>query len=102
VGPRFGSSLRRCEGFRVDSPNGRVGFVEELRYGSSLEAPDAVAVRAGLFGRLLLIIPTEEIEEIFPRERRVLLRRSPRLTGTERVRELGRHLRPRPEQKPKE
>jgi hypothetical protein len=81
---RFGNLLRRCEGFRVDSPNGRGGFVAELRYGSSVEEPDAIAVRAGLLGRLLLIVPTGEIEEIVPSERRVLLRRSPRPAATGR------------------
>jgi hypothetical protein len=77
---QFGYWLRRCEGFRVDSPAGRVGFVVELRYGSSLEEPDAIVVRAGLFGRVLLIVPAGEIGEIVPRERRVLLLRSPRST----------------------
>lgn len=93
----FGYWLRRCEGFRVDSPHGRVGLVEELRYGSSIEEPDAIAVRAGLFGRLLLIVPTGEVEAILPAEERMLVRRSPRPSATERVRELGRHLQlPRP------
>lgn len=89
----FGYWLGRCEGFRVDSPHGRVGFVEELRYGSSVEEPDAIAVRAGLFGRLLLIVPTGEVDEIFPMEERMHVRRSPRLTGTAGVRELGTRLR---------
>lgn len=66
---RFGYLLRRREGFHVDSPNGRVGLVAEPRYGSSLEEPDAIAVRVGPRGRLLLIVPAGEIEEIFPRER---------------------------------
>jgi hypothetical protein len=94
----FGYWLRRCEGFRVDSPIGRVGLVEELRYSSSIEKPDAIAVRAGLFGRLLLIVPTGEVEAILPAEERMLVRRSPpRPSATERVRELGRHLQlPRP------
>jgi hypothetical protein len=50
VGPGCGYWLWRCEGVCIDSPNRRVGFVDELRYGSSLKAPDTVAVRAGLFG----------------------------------------------------
>jgi hypothetical protein len=77
---QFGYWLRRCDGFRVDSPAGRVGYVVELRYGSSSEEPDAIVVRAGLFGRVLLIVPAGEIGEIVPRERRVLLLRSPRST----------------------
>ena len=38
--------LHRSEGFRVDSPDGRVGFVAELRSGTSMARPDALAVRA--------------------------------------------------------
>jgi hypothetical protein len=73
---RFGNLLRRCEGFRVDSPNGRVGFVAELPYGSSLEEPDAIAVRAPASSAgSVLIVPAGEIEEIVPSARRVLLRR---------------------------
>ena len=85
----FGCWLRRCEGFGVDSPHVRVGFVEELRYGASVEEPDAIAVRAGLLGRLLLIVPTAEAQEIFPGDERMLLHRSPRLTATESARKRG-------------
>jgi hypothetical protein len=69
-----------------------VGFVDQLRYGSSAEKTDAIAVRAG-FGRLLLIVPTGEVEEISPREERMLLRRSPRPSATKNARELDRRLR---------
>jgi hypothetical protein len=80
--------LHRSEGFRVDSPDGRVGFVSELRFGSSMERPDALGVRAGLFGRLLLTVPVEEVAEILPRERRMILRASPRATAIGRLRNL--------------
>jgi len=36
-----------------------VGFVEELQYGMSADEPEAIAVRAGLVGRLLLIVPAK-------------------------------------------
>jgi hypothetical protein len=90
----FDSWLRRCEGFRVDSPHGRVGFVEEVRYASRLDRPDVIAVRAGRFGRLLLIVPVGEIAEILPREERIILHRSPRPTATERPKELREHAQP--------
>jgi hypothetical protein len=70
--------LRRCEGFRVDAPQGRVGFVEEVRYASRLDRPDVIAVRVGLLARLLLIVPVGEVAEILPREERIVLHRSPR------------------------
>jgi hypothetical protein len=77
--------LRRCEGFRVDSAHGRVGFVEEVRYASRFDRPDVIAVRAGLLGRLLLIVPVEEIAQILPSEERIVLRHSPRPTATEHL-----------------
>lgn len=80
--------LRRCEGFRVDSTNGRVGFVEEVRYASRSDCPDVIVVRAGIFGRLLLVVPVAEIAEIVPREELVVLRHSPRRTHAERLREV--------------
>jgi hypothetical protein len=80
--------LHRCEGFRVDSLDGRVGFVAELRFGTSMARPDALAVRAGLFGRRLLIVPVEQVAEILPQERRIVLRGSPRPTAIERLRSL--------------
>jgi hypothetical protein len=70
--------LRRCEGFRVDSPQGPVGFVEEVRYASRLDRPDVIAVRAGFLGRLLVIVPVGEIAEILPRHELTVLHRSPR------------------------
>jgi hypothetical protein len=90
----FDSWLRRCEGFRVDSPQGRVGFVEEVRYASRVDRPDVIAVRAGRLGRLLLIVPVEEIAEILPREERIVLHRSPRPTATERPKDLRGHAQP--------
>ena len=50
--------------------------------------PDVLAVRAGLLGRLLLIVPVEQVAEIVPRERRIVLRASPRPTAIERLRNL--------------
>jgi hypothetical protein len=91
--PRGGASdldywLRRCEGFRVDSPQGRVGFVEEVRYATRCDRPDLIAVRAGLLGRRLLILPVAEVAEILPGEELLVLHRSPRPTATERPQNL--------------
>jgi hypothetical protein len=85
--------LHRSEGFRVDCPVGRVGFVAELRFGTSMARPDALAVRAGLFGRLLLIVPVEQVAELLPQERRIILRGSPRPTAIERLRNLRMRVR---------
>jgi hypothetical protein len=53
-----------------------------------------IVVRAGLFGRLLLLVPVEEIAEVLPRDERIVLRRSPRPTATERLRDLRRQVQP--------
>jgi hypothetical protein len=97
--PRGASSnfdywLRRCEGFCVDSPQGRVGFVAEVRYASRLDRPDVIAVRAGLLGRLLLVVPVGEVAEILPSEGRIVLHRSPRPTAPERLQDRRGHAQP--------
>jgi hypothetical protein len=65
--------LRTCEGFRVDSRNGRVGVVEEVRISADKE-PEALVVRTGLFRLRLEIVPTSDVERVVPRRKRVLLR----------------------------
>lgn len=69
--------LCRCEGFDVESPGRRVGIVEGLRYHSRIDRPDVLEVRAGPFGRHLLLIPVEEVEQVLFEESRLILRRTP-------------------------
>jgi hypothetical protein len=71
--------LRRCEGFVVETPTRRIGRVDGIRYGTSQDEPAALAVRAGRFGRRLLLVGVEEVERIDPAERRVVLIDPPRL-----------------------
>lgn len=77
--------LGQCEGFRVDSPDGRIGFVVGVLAGAGRARPEVLAVRAGLFGRRLLLIPTRCVESVVPRRRRILLHASPELVGSERL-----------------
>jgi hypothetical protein len=70
-------ALRQCEGFEVDSPDGRIGVVEGFRYHSGIEEPDELEVRAGWLGRRLLVIPVHEIEEIVVDEGRLVIRGVP-------------------------
>jgi hypothetical protein len=65
--------LRTCEGFRVDSKNGRLGIVEEVRL-SPAKQPEALAVRTGLFRLRLEIVPVGHVQRVIPRRKRVLLR----------------------------
>lgn len=75
--------LRHCQGFRVDSPDGRIGTVDDVRFETPPEEPQALAVRVGLFGKRLLIVPVSEVKAILPRQERVVLPASPRLLATE-------------------
>ena len=86
--PADGSSgsaywLCHSEGFRVESESGRIGVVEHVLWDASRTKPRALGVRAGLFGRRLLIVPMSEVKAILPREKQILVPRSPRLLGTE-------------------
>jgi hypothetical protein len=69
--------LHRCQGFRVESPDGDVGTVKGLRFRDSIE-PELLEVRTGLFGRRVLLIPVERVEQIFSNERRIILSGSSR------------------------
>jgi hypothetical protein len=73
--------LHRCDGFRVESPDGRVGTVQGVRFQSSIE-PELLEVRTGLFGRRLLLIPVEQVREILPTQRRISLNASPQRADT--------------------
>lgn len=64
------SRLAGCCGFRVDGPDGRVGYVAAV-------LPEALEVRVGLFARRTLTVPGEAVETISPRRRVVALREPP-------------------------
>jgi hypothetical protein len=77
--PERGYALCRCEGFQVDSPTGKVGVVEGLRYQSRIDQPDALEVRAGWLERKLLLIPVDDVDQIFVDEGRLVVRIQPAL-----------------------
>jgi uncharacterized coiled-coil protein SlyX len=87
--------LCRCEGFEVETPTRRVGVVDGLRYHSRIDRPDALEVRAGPFGRQLLLIPVEEVDRVLFEEGRLILRSAPRMRH-EHLLELLSRLRGRP------
>jgi hypothetical protein len=66
--------------------------VDTLRHAPSTrwDRPAALAVHAGRSGDVLLIVPVAEVVCVVPEERRVVLRPSPRITGTERATASGR------------
>ena len=74
-------SLARCEGFEVASPEGIVGYVEGLRFHSRIDEPDLLEVRGGRFGRELVLVPVEAIEDVQAEEERIVVRSVPRAVG---------------------
>jgi hypothetical protein len=73
--------LQHCGGYRVDSPDGRVGVVEHVCLDADSGLAAFLAVRCGLFVPRSLIVPVGEVEGVIPRERRVVLRGVPQPTG---------------------
>ena len=63
--------LKQCEGFRVRSPEGHLGFVETIDLEVATGLPRALAVRAGRI--IVLVVPTAEVESVFPDEKLVVL-----------------------------
>jgi hypothetical protein len=69
--------LDRCEGFRVESPDGFVGWVEEVWYGASDE-PEAVVVRSRDCARRVVSIP-DGVVRVQPHRESVVLRSHPEM-----------------------
>ena len=76
--------LSHCEGFRVETENGRLGFVDELRPGADGEG-DVLAVRAGRLGRRIVLVPVAEVEFIVPRAERIWLHSPVTILGMEQA-----------------
>jgi hypothetical protein len=62
--------LRHCHGFRVDSPRGRLGVVEDVLYGAEHDHPSALAVRGG---QRLELVPIETVDTVEPSRKRMTL-----------------------------
>jgi hypothetical protein len=80
-----GDWIARCQGFGVVSPEGRIGVVEEVRYGPSRrwDSPTELAVQAGREGKRRFIVPVDDIDAIVPDDRVVMLRSTPSIVSTE-------------------
>jgi hypothetical protein len=83
--PEFdrGYWLSHCEGYRVDGSEGRIGFVEEVRTNPGNSDLPLLAVRAGRLGRRVLIVPSEAVQFIVPRARRIWLRSPVEIVSSE-------------------
>ncbi len=69
--------LLRCEGFRVDGPEGMIGRVVGPLYEHSVrwDRPSALAVRTP---NGVVAVPLDAIESVLPREHRIVVTRSAR------------------------
>ena len=77
-------AIRNCANYVVDSPNGRIGTVTEIRYDVPAGVkPAALVVRAGRNGTRLLVIPVSELASIRTTPRRVVVHKSFQIIATE-------------------
>lgn len=75
--------IGNCEGYRVDGLAGRIGVVEEVKTDPAQPAHKLLSVRAGLLGRRIMVISSDQIELIVPRVERIWLRTPPTILSTE-------------------
>jgi hypothetical protein len=68
------SVLARCEGYGVYTQLAHVGTVESVRMSAGENRPASLTVRTGLLGSWLLEVPADQVAEVSPRERRLVLR----------------------------
>jgi len=63
--------LGHCEGYRVESDEDLLGWVEEVLWTSDESDPLCLRVREGL---AIVIVPIDEILEVCPAAERILVR----------------------------
>ena len=67
-------SLRRSEGFEVETADGRFGTVEAFRDGHGRGGSDQLVVRTGWRGRRRMLVSVDDVAAVRPREGVVQLR----------------------------
>jgi hypothetical protein len=65
--------LCHCEGYRVETSDGFVGFVEEVVRSPGASEPSALRVRTGFDGRGLVIVPVGMVREIRPEAEQIIV-----------------------------
>jgi hypothetical protein len=67
--------LCHSEGFAVVAPpEGRLGYVDEVRFGLGIDRPDAIAFRR-TGGHDLVVVPVSDVDRIVPECEEIWLRR---------------------------
>jgi hypothetical protein len=64
--------LSSCHGFRVEAGGRSLGIVEDVLYGDGRD-PAALLVRGGFFGTRTTLVAVEDVSEVVPRVKRVVL-----------------------------
>jgi hypothetical protein len=82
--------LCRCEGFEVDTPEGRLGIVEWLVFRSRHDRPDALGVQTGHVLHRSIVVAVSNVESVLPEQGRITL--AANLVPVGRVRTLRRRL----------
>jgi len=75
--------IRSCTGYIVDSPDGRIGTVADIRYNPATNDPEALLVHAGRTRTRLLVIPISQLATIRDAQMQVRIDHSPRITASE-------------------
>ncbi len=71
--------LRHPEGLLVQSPNGRIGVVEDARRSLDTGETNALVIRGGMLGRTVIVAPVDQIVAVVPREQRIVLCENPQV-----------------------
>lgn len=66
--------LAHCEGFRVESSKGTLGYVEEVVWARDGSEPLALHVRTGFGERGLVTLVIEDVLELHPKGERIVVR----------------------------
>ena len=78
-------ALAVCHGFGVFGPSAQIGVVEDVRFDAESGRPTLLSVRAGLVGSWLVHVPVDQVDEVIPTDRRIVLRSGGLLAGPRRV-----------------
>lgn len=63
--------LAHCHGFSVVAAGHRLGIVEEVRFLSRVDRPDALVLRSGTFRLRRSLLPVASVEQVHPRSRQI-------------------------------
>jgi hypothetical protein len=75
--------IGHCEGYRVETHEGRLGFVDEVRENPADPDTPLLAIRAGMLGRRIVVVAADEVHMIAPRTQQIWLRAPVRIADTE-------------------